>query len=286
MKYEFTIEDNEFGTIYVRANKQIKTIKAKIIDGCLVLTAPPLFSPESTVLLNIIDNNREGLRRIINYNQNKENKYIINPDFSINTDFLTLNITCTESKHLKIKHSYHLSNNTIDHCYITLLCPIDTDFNSSKQQQWLQKVLEKAIRNFSTPYIEDLMKQMSQLSGFHCETISVNSAHSRWGSCGRDPKHAKDTRTIFGFLAPTPEIYLPHKINISLYAALLPRDLTKFILLHELTHTKFRNHSKDFHFALNKLTISILGQPEKYYNKLIKPYKTTLGYFAQQSNNN
>ena len=65
--------------------------------------------------------------------------------------------------------------------------------------------------------------ELAQLHDFVYQRVSIRKQKSRWGSCSS-------------------------KNNINLNANLLhlPPELMDYVLLHELVHTRVKNHSKDF----------------------------------------
>ena len=65
--------------------------------------------------------------------------------------------------------------------------------------------------------------QLAQLHNFVYNRVSIRKQKTRWGSCST-------------------------KNNINLNANLLhlPSELIDYVLLHELVHTRVKNHSKDF----------------------------------------
>ncbi len=71
--------------------------------------------------------------------------------------------------------------------------------------------------------LEKRLAELAQLHNFQYNRVSIRNQRTRWGSCS-----SKD--------------------NISLNMKLLhlPNQLIDYILLHELVHTRVKNHSKDF----------------------------------------
>ena len=65
--------------------------------------------------------------------------------------------------------------------------------------------------------------ELAQLHDFVYNRVSIRKQKTRWGSCST-------------------------KNNINLNASLLhlPSELMDYVLLHELVHTRVKNHSKDF----------------------------------------
>ena len=116
------------------------------------------------------------------------------------------------------------------------------DFVHSKKK-WIRKnkikMSKKNILKLKLPKIElekfwdDTKQKMIQLSNIHqlnFHKLIFKTLKSRWGSCSQN-------NTIC--------------INNIIYY--LPDHLKEYIMLHELTHTKIKNHSKIFWEELEKI---------------------------------
>ena len=65
--------------------------------------------------------------------------------------------------------------------------------------------------------------ELAQLHNFVYNRVSIRKQKTRWGSCS-----SKDN------------------INLNMNLLHLPSELMDYVLLHELVHTKVKNHSNDF----------------------------------------
>ena len=85
------------------------------------------------------------------------------------------------------------------------------------------KELPKIDREYARQKLGKRLSELAQEHNFQYNRISIRSQRTRWGSCS-----SKD--------------------NISLNMKLLhlPDQLIDYILLHELVHTRVKNHSQDF----------------------------------------
>ena len=85
------------------------------------------------------------------------------------------------------------------------------------------KKLPKIDREEARENLEKRLSELAEQHNFRYNRVSIRSQRTRWGSCS-----SKD--------------------NISLNMKLLhlPQQLIDYILLHELVHTRVKNHSKDF----------------------------------------
>ena len=81
------------------------------------------------------------------------------------------------------------------------------------------------------------LRHLAAKHGFTYDRVFVRNQRTRWGSCS-------------------------HKNNISLNMKIvrLPEELMDYVILHELVHTRFMNHSSDFWAELNRLVGDAKGK--------------------------
>lgn len=84
--------------------------------------------------------------------------------------------------------------------------------------------------------LTERLEQLAEKHGFTCNRVFVRNQKTRWGSCSC-------------------------KGNISLNMKLvkLPCELMDYVILHELVHTRFMNHSPAFWAELDKLVVDRRG---------------------------
>jgi len=114
------------------------------------------------------------------------------------------------------------------------------------KKQWLLKQLtrvrqdEAQIRkmqatspNISREEARRILKErlnaLARTHGFQYKRLFIRRQKTRWGSCS-----AKNN------------------INLNMYVSLLPKHLIDYVLLHELLHTRIKNHSQKFWQELSK----------------------------------
>jgi len=66
--------------------------------------------------------------------------------------------------------------------------------------------------------------------GFTYNRVFIRNQKTRWGSCSSR-----------------------RNISLNVKASLLPQELMDYVILHELAHTRVKNHGKDFWALMNKL---------------------------------
>ena len=90
--------------------------------------------------------------------------------------------------------------------------------------------------------------ELAKIHGFQHNEIRVKDIKTRWGSCSSR-----------------------NNINLSIYLAKVPKELSDYVIIHELVHTKIKNHQKEFWLAMEHY----LPGARKIDRKL-KDYKTEI----------
>ena len=72
--------------------------------------------------------------------------------------------------------------------------------------------------------------ELAQIHGFYYNRVSIRKQKTRWGSCSSK-----------------------NNINLNMQLLHLPQELLDYVLLHELVHTKVKNHSREFWDELEKV---------------------------------
>jgi predicted metal-dependent hydrolase len=111
---------------------------------------------------------------------------------------------------------------------------------------WVQKQLQKIDRNADLREIPDLrdidlekaqtelfnrLKYFCEKYNFSCSRVVFRRQKTRWGSCSTK-----------------------NNINLKINLDTLPQNLQDYVLLHELVHTKHKNHGRGFWTELDRLT--------------------------------
>lgn len=116
---------------------------------------------------------------------------------------------------------------------------INIDFTESKfkvslpsslnNQEALKLAFEDFFRDKATEKIKPRIKKWSKETGLSFKELKIRKLDKRWGSC-------------------TPS----NNILINIDAIKLPFSLIDYLIVHELVHTKIKNHSKEFWAELSK----------------------------------
>ncbi len=116
---------------------------------------------------------------------------------------------------------------------------------AEEKADWLAKQLQRSARlekeadafNRQPPInravartvIVDRLKELARRHGFNYNKVFVRNQKTRWGSCSAD-----------------------NNINLNVNLIRLPTDLRDYIILHELVHTRIKDHGTRFWTELGK----------------------------------
>ena len=100
---------------------------------------------------------------------------------------------------------------------------------SLDHQEQLKQAFENFFRDKAFEKITPRIKKWSKRTGLIFNELKIRKLDKRWGSC-------------------TPS----NNILINIDAIKLPFSLIDYLLVHELVHTKIKNHSKEFWSELSK----------------------------------
>ena len=146
---------------------------------------------------------------------------------------------------------------------ITVTIPRGGSLSEAKQFlkskiSWIQKQLQKIDRHVESQDMPDLdidlekaqihlfnrLDYFSEKCNFPYNRSGFRCQKTRWGSCSGK-----------------------NNISLNVNIVFLPEELQDYVLLHELVHTKIKNHSRKFWAELDKYT---QGQAKELSKKLKK----------------
>ena len=117
-------------------------------------------------------------------------------------------------------------------------------FSKSKAKRLLKQPDETKLIT-TKKYLIDRIEYFAKMHGFQYNKLGFKSMVSRWGSCSGK-----------------------NNISLNILIAGLPTDIQDYIILHELLHTKIKNHSKNYWEELDRLT----GDAKGLHKKLKENY--------------
>ena len=128
---------------------------------------------------------------------------------------------------------------------IFVYIPKELDVLSNEAQLEIRKAIERAWRKEAKAYLPDRVNHLANKNDFSFNRVSVQNSKTRWGSCS-----------------------VNNNINLSLHLMRLPDHLIDYVILHELSHTKVKNHSPHFWHLLDQVSGNA-----RVLDKEVKSYK-------------
>ena len=152
--------------------------------------------------------------------------------------------------HVVIERSLRAKNISISVKFpdqVRVAVPVNVSFEKAEQfaqtkASWIKKNIDKfssqinlsqRLESINTEeaksYLIGRLKYLANKHGFSYNSVSVRSQKTRWGSCSSN-----------------------NNISLNIKLICLPKDLSDYVILHELVHTKIKNHSPLFWSFLNQ----------------------------------
>ncbi|MBW2605291.1 MAG: DUF45 domain-containing protein [Deltaproteobacteria bacterium] len=100
---------------------------------------------------------------------------------------------------------------------------------AEQEHRSLLKSPEKINRSKARMVLVDRLNELASANGFEYGRVFVRSQKTLWGSCSGK-----------------------NNISLNLNLLRLPDDLRDYVILHELVHTRIKNHSRTFWTELEK----------------------------------
>jgi hypothetical protein len=155
-------------------------------------------------------------KHLVKARADEERRIIYDGGREISTRFHKLDVQCKsrDSRGIHVR----IANGIVHVRY-----PANLPLRSQQVQTAIATGLIAAYRIEAKRYLPALLKSLAQQHGFTFERVFIKNHKSRWGSCSSQ-----------------------NNINLSLHLMRLPDHLIDYVLLHELAHTRIKNHSQKF----------------------------------------
>jgi len=227
--------DNDLGIINLTKNSRSKKIIIRIKNDCVAVTLPERSTYEEA--LKFVETKRDWI--LTHKNNIKTSRKNISNEEPFQTFTFCVKLQSADRKNYFIS----LKNNLL-----TIEYPEKTNPESENAQKVFRKAIENGLRHEAKRVLPEMLGNLAKQHGFSFVEVKINSSKSRWGSCSSKGS-----------------------INLSFYMMLLPEHLIKYVLLHELCHTKEMNHGAKFWQLLNSISdnkAKQLSNETKKYSKI------------------
>ncbi|MDR2911644.1 MAG: M48 family metallopeptidase [Bacteroidales bacterium] len=227
-----TVKLKDIGSVTFSGNIRSRNIKISVKPDKSVLVSFPYYASFKSVT-EFVERNKAWILR----QQSKfENRLNI---FSDNSVFKTKHFTVNFSNGFENK-----AERKEDRVFVTV-----KDFSSAESYAFIEKVITGIYRLEAINILPARLNKLAGQFGFSFNNVTVRNNKHNWGSCSSR-----------------------NNISLNLQMMKMPDELIDYILLHELVHTKIKNHGPVFWEKLNEIT----GNNARALAKKTKQYSVYL----------
>ena len=224
----------ELGEILITKKSNAKRMILRIDQHNGITVTIPYYATYKNVEKFILENTeliKEKLQKV-----STKKQYFTPDSIFITNKYQTRFIEDAQKEFLSVK----IHSDYIDFFYNKS----NVDFYNDEVQQFIIQQIIRAIKFEAQLKLPDRLKFLSEKYKIPFKSIKIGTAATKWGSCSSK-----------------------NDIILSCRLILLPQELIDYVLLHELSHVYYKNHSKDFYDFLNNL---VAGKSEELNSRLKK----------------
>lgn len=198
----------EFGPVTITKRRGSKSVRLRVTpDGTIKITLPP-WVPYSAGLA-FLEQKRAWVTSELG-----SRSAVLEPGQMIGRDHILQFIPDDASVSCRVRTT--TSAVRVHH-------PVSCSVYDHSVQAAAVRGSKKALQQQAEASLPNRLKQLSELTGLSYESVSIRQLKSRWGSCSSS-KH----------------------VTLNYFLMVLPDALVDYVLIHELAHTQYMNHSRDF----------------------------------------
>ena len=211
MKAEKVIIVEPVGQVVLVRNERSRYFRLRVKPNGLAHVSMPVLASESKAI-DFVKSKSAWIHQ--QQQKIKTGLTVFEQDSSFRTKFHELKV---------VKVDQPKVSNAIGNGIIQINIPAKLDHQHSEIQQFIRRTLVEVMRQEAKVYLPTRLKELANKHQFQFEKVFVKHVKSRWGSCSST-----------------------NNINLNLHLMRLPQSLIDYVLLHELAHTKEKNHGKGF----------------------------------------
>jgi predicted metal-dependent hydrolase len=208
------VQLNRVGTVTFSRNRRSKNIKISVKPDKTVLVSFPFYVSGKEALA-FVQKNEDWITLQQQKFELRKNR--IEAGSELKTKLHTLTFLQGEKNKI-ISEGYRVS-------------VFVADFSFENNQEYIENVLTEIYRYEAKRLLPVRLKQLADKHEYKYNKVTIRNNKRNWGSCSAR-----------------------NNISLNLQMMKLPAELIDYILLHELVHTKVKNHGPDFWKQLDQLT--------------------------------
>lgn len=220
MPTEKIVHIKDIGEVSLRKDRRFKRLSIRLAPTKGIWINLPYGITEEEAIQFALENKDWIIKAKLKKEEKEKQKTFFNTESRFNTKYHELRISEAKTS----SYSSKLNNGILEVIY-----PQGMEVANEGLQEFIRKSIIETLRREAKYYLPVRIEHLAKKHGFEYRSIQVKNTKSRWGSCTHD-----------------------NKINLSLHLMRLPESLSDMVILHELCHTKIKNHSSEFWELLAK----------------------------------
>lgn len=203
----------EVGDVWFKSSSKAKSINITVKPFEPVKVSVP----HSLTLLQAetaVENNLDWIKRELSKMEKVEQQFtIFKPNFTYRFQDVVIEFKQAEVDEITV--AKESDQNLLVHT------PMIKEFSDEQQAFIIEKIVTPKMKQWCKMNVVPRAFELAGKHGIHIPSVTIRKSKTRWGSLGKG-----------------------NRLNISLYTAKLPQELIDYVILHELAHTKYKDHSK------------------------------------------
>lgn len=210
----------DIGEVRIRRSARARSLRLRVDAGGVLAILPNRY-PEKLALAFIASKKNWIRKALERQTRITDKRTVFLPNQTFQTRFHQLHLTTHNKSTLKT---------IVGKGAIRVWYPQFADPQDERIQTVIRRAIEEAWRVEAKRILPGRTQQLADQFGYHFNKLTIKNAKSRWGSCSA-----------------------ANNINLNLQLMRLPVELCDYVILHELVHTKHKNHQKPFWSELEKV---------------------------------
>ena len=223
---------NGLGVVTYIKRKNTRNINVKI-EPCGKLKVSMPHNIPYYIARNFILKNKQHILTKQDYLNNKLTQF--NHSSKFQTMWHELKLSSTNCQ----KTDYQINSHSTVVYY-----PDSSNLYKPEVQNKIREAINETLRMEAKIYIPQRVNQLALKHRFHYNKVFLKNMKTLWGSCS-----------------------YRNNINLNIHLMRLPRQLIDYIILHELTHTIFKNHGPQFWKLLESILDSDISSLKEELRK-------------------
>ena len=209
------------GTIKIRRSTKAKYMRLKVDPKEGIVVVVPRLISESTAY-NFVLRKKNWIEKSL-----KKQAFIKKQ----NTVFTEDSLFTTRTHQLYLaKHPKKTIKSIVSGNKILVWYPDFAEVENETIQRVIRRTIEETWRVEAKKYLPDRVDELAKKFGLQYRKLSLKKAKTRWGSCSAE-----------------------NNINLNIQLMRLADHLIDYVILHELMHTKEKNHQHAFWNKLEEI---------------------------------